>query len=70
MNTDKYFLLILLFLHENIRCGYSLEVPCQATPNEYPQHTVCFFREIRKISNFSLENSTLSGVMYEVQKNS
>ena len=24
--------------HENICCGYSLEVPCKGTSNEYPQH--------------------------------
>ena len=27
-----------LFLHENICCGYSLEVPQRGTSNEYPQH--------------------------------
>ena len=31
----KYF---FLFLHKNICCGYSLEVPWQGTFNEYPQH--------------------------------
>ena len=25
-------------LHENICCGYSLEVPQRGTSNEYPQH--------------------------------
>ena len=29
---------IFLFLHENICCGYSLEVPQWGTSNEYPQH--------------------------------
>ena len=27
-----------LFLHKNICCGYSLEVPHQGASNEYPQH--------------------------------
>ena len=27
-----------LYLHENICCGYSLEVPRRGTSNEYPQH--------------------------------
>ena len=26
-----------LFLHKNICCGYSLEVPRQGASNEYPQ---------------------------------
>ena len=30
---------IFLFHHENICCGYSLEVPHQGASNEYPQHT-------------------------------
>ena len=29
---------IFLFLHKNIYCGYSLEVPRRGTSNEYPQH--------------------------------
>ena len=27
-----------MFLHKNICCGYSLEVPHRGTSNEYPQH--------------------------------
>ena len=30
--------IFFLFLDENICCGYSLEVPRQVTPNEYPQN--------------------------------
>ena len=30
-------LIIFLFLHKNICCGYSLEVPLRGTSNEYPQ---------------------------------
>ena len=30
--------LFFLFLHENICCGYSLEVPLWGTSNEYTQH--------------------------------
>ena len=29
-------LIFFLFLHENIRCGYSLEVSHRGTSNEYP----------------------------------
>ena len=32
-------LIVFLFLHVNICCGYSLEVPQRGTSNEYPQHT-------------------------------
>ena len=35
---DKIALIFFLFLHENICCGYSLEVPCRGASNEYPQH--------------------------------
>ena len=39
---EEYLVIILgsffLFLHKNIYCGYSLEVPCWGTSNEYPQH--------------------------------
>ena len=31
-------LIAFLFFHENICCGYSLEVPRRGTSNEYPQH--------------------------------
>ena len=31
-------LIFFLFLHENIHCGYSLEVPQLGTSNKYPQH--------------------------------
>ena len=31
-------LICLLFLHENICCGYSLEAPRRGASNEYPQH--------------------------------
>ena len=32
--------IFFLFPHENICCGYSLEVPWRGTSNEYPQHTL------------------------------
>ena len=31
-------LIVLLFLHENICCGYLLEAPRGGASNEYPQH--------------------------------
>ena len=30
--------ILFLFLHKNVCCGYSLEVPHQDASNEYPQH--------------------------------
>ena len=30
--------IFFLFLHKNICCGYSLEVPHRSASNEYPQH--------------------------------
>ena len=39
---EEYLAIILglffLFLHQNINCGYSLEVPCRGASNEYPQN--------------------------------
>ena len=32
-------LCLLLFLHKNVCCGYSLEAPHWGASNEYPQHT-------------------------------
>ena len=40
--------MFFLFFHENICCGYSLEVPKLGTSNEY--HSICVGGEIRKIS--------------------
>ena len=37
----------LIFLHENICCWYSLEVPCTGASNEYT--TTCFCAVIRQI---------------------
>ena len=34
----RKMLISFLFLHENIHCGYSLEVPRWGASNEYPQH--------------------------------
>ena len=50
------------FSSSNIYCGYSLEVPCQCTSNEY--HKICFCGEIRKISILFGERSTLSRTMF------
>ena len=44
LSTDKALFFIrkmlisLLFVDENICCGYSLEAPRQGASNEYPQH--------------------------------
>ena len=42
-------LIVFLFLHKNICCGYSLEVPQGGASNEYPQHM--FSWRNKKISN-------------------
>ena len=41
-------IILFLFLHGSICCGYSLEVPWWGASNEY--HDICFCREVRKIS--------------------
>ena len=33
-------LILFLFLHKNIRCGYSLEAPHRGASNEYPQYMI------------------------------
>ena len=35
---NQKVLIFFLFLHKNICCGYSSEVPWRGTSNEYPQH--------------------------------
>ena len=54
--TDKRGIHIIfsLFLHENICCGYSLEVPQQGTSNEYPQH-MFLWRNKKDISIFRVK---------------
>ena len=51
-------LIFFLFLHENLCCGYSLEVPHWGTSNEYPQHRFSW----RHKSIFWIP--LLSGAMY------
>ena len=46
--------IFFLFLHKNICCGYSLEVPRQGASNEYPQH-MCLWRNKKDINNFWLK---------------
>ena len=55
INKRGYQENIFLFLHENICCGYTLEVPC--TSNEYPQHMFSWWNEknISKSQNFLVE---------------
>ena len=43
-----------LFIHKNIRCGYSLEAPCRGASNEYPQH-MFLWRKKKNINIFRLE---------------
>ena len=59
MFIDYKILIFFLFLHENIHCGYSLEVPHQGASNEYDM--LFFYGEIRKlISGFTLLSGALS----------
>ena len=53
-----------LFLHRNICCGYSLEVPHRGTSNEYPQHMFLLKKE-KAVNMFWLKNKAilLSGAM-------
>ena len=46
-------ILFFLFFHENICCGYSLEVPRCGASNEY--HNIRFCGEIRKISTLFVQ---------------
>ena len=57
MAPDKrgIHIIVILFLHENICCGYSLEVPRRGASHEYQQHM--FHEEIRKISVLSVLKS-------------
>ena len=43
--------MMVLFLDENICCGYSLEAPCRGASNEYPQH-MFLLRNKKDISIF------------------
>ena len=59
--ANKYFIfsrISILFFHENICCGYSLEAPRRGASNEY--HNICFRGEIRKITIILVEKSALS----------
>ena len=46
--------MFLLFLDENICCGYSLEAPRQGASNEYPQHMLSL-RNKKDISSFPMK---------------
>ena len=46
--------IIFLFVHKNIHCGYSLEVPQQGTFNEYPQRMSSLTNK-KNISTFQLK---------------
>ena len=51
-NNSGFF--VCLFLHQNILCGSSLDLPCCAKANEY-SHTIFFWAKLTKKS--SSENS-------------
>ena len=43
--------IFFLFLHENMCCGYSLEVPHQGASNEYPHHNIFVQKYEKNILN-------------------
>ena len=59
-------IIIFLFLHKNICCGYSLEGPRQGAFNEY--HNICFNGEIKKnSSNFLLKKKIKKASIFSPQ---
>ena len=55
--------LFFLFLHENIYCGYSLELPYWCASNEYPKY-MFLWRNKKDIYTFCLkEDGALSGAI-------
>ena len=55
--------IFFFFLHKNICCGCSLEVPCQGTSNEHPQYMFSW-RNKKKYQHFlAPKKSILSGAM-------
>ena len=63
------------FLHKNICCGYSLEIPRRSDANDYPQHSeailmnthnICFFlwRTVERKLSFNYHQiPSLSGLL-------
>ena len=49
--------IFFLFLHENIGCGYSLEVSRRDTSNEYPQH-MFLWRNKKNYQNILVKKRT------------
>ena len=49
-------IIFFLFLHENIRCGYSLEAPRWGASSEYPQHMFSW-RNMEDISIFQMKKA-------------
>ena len=47
---NKKVRIFLLFLKENICCGYSLEAPRRGASNEYPQHIFLLRNNKKRIS--------------------
>ena len=54
----------ILFLHENVCCGYSLEAPWLGNSNEY--HNRCICGEIRRMSILFGRKGTLSSGYMEI----
>ena len=61
--SGKYFYLI--FLHKNICCGYSLEVPHWGTSNEYPQH-MFWCRNKKNINKFHMNKAPYLELYYQL----
>ena len=71
--------LFFLFLLKNIDCGYSLELPCQGSSNEYPQsmfwevltstHNLCFEQKYEKYQSFLSINFQFLEVKFSIYLN-
>ena len=59
-SSDKSGIKIIffLFLHEDILCGYSLEVPHRGTSNEYPQHHMFTWTNNKKINTLRFKKAS------------
>ena len=76
--TDKrgIHIIFFLFLHKNICCGYSLEVPRRGASNEYPQHMFSwrnkkdisiFWMKKKPVLSLAMSDADYNGIyMYNV----
>ena len=56
-NERGYHIIVSLFVHENICCGYSLEAPRRGASNEYPQLMFSWRNKTKHINTFRLKKT-------------